>query len=374
MEDYDITKPFPNEHACRLKPPNYPRYARQNCKARHEDKCIDFIYGIRGPQESELQSMRYPKKIWDAGAAKSHCKSKKGTFEAASGRSTMEIYLKSEGQYVKKEMSQGDFLNWFKSNTDDEGNVQEDCMLYKNGDIDINTDKSITFRMSDDTLDRDFERFDTSGWDLKNYKKNPVVLWGHNRNIPAIGIMDRPRVKDNDLIGSPVFDEDDDFAMKISKKVDKRIIRTGSVSFFPTKIEVIDDEKDPCKLIYKKQELREFSICNVPANPNSVIIEDGKSHLQETQPDKYIPSDSTRTLQWDRPASMIENAVITVEMWEQKCDEIKDMKIDIENLKEMQMKMADTVIKDDRNYYEDLMKVKKLQPKGLEKLYPIKSS
>ena len=79
----------------------------------------------------------------------------------------MEIYLKSEGQYVKNEMSEDAYLDWFKSNTDDEGNLTEDCMLYKDGDLSVNTDKSITFIMSDDSLDRDFERFDTTGWDLK---------------------------------------------------------------------------------------------------------------------------------------------------------------------------------------------------------------
>lgn len=68
-------KPYPNEHACRLKPPgNYKRFARQNCKVKHSGKCIDFIYGIKAAAKSELQAMRYNKKIWNASNAKALAK------------------------------------------------------------------------------------------------------------------------------------------------------------------------------------------------------------------------------------------------------------------------------------------------------------
>ncbi len=259
----------------------------------------------------------------------------------------MDIYLKSEGQYVKKELSQDEYLNWFKSNTDDEGTVTEDCMLYKDADIEVNTDKSVTFVMSDDSLDRDFERFDTAGWDLKAFKKNPVLLWSHDRKIPAIGLMEKVRIKDTRLIGNPVFDEDDTLAMQIEGKVQKRILRSGSVGFFPTKIEFIDDDKDPCTLIYKKQELREFSICNVPANPNAVIIEDGKL-----------------------ATSAFSATFIDTEEIGQLKDDVAEIKIDVENLKDMQIKMAGNIAKEDRNYYEELLRTKKSQPQDSKPLYP----
>jgi len=76
-------RPFPNEHSCRLKPPNYPKYARKNCYKKHEGKCIDYIFGVISPDESELQAMRYPKDIWTADAARAHCKDAGGSFEAA---------------------------------------------------------------------------------------------------------------------------------------------------------------------------------------------------------------------------------------------------------------------------------------------------
>ena len=75
--------PYENEHSCRLKPPNYKNYARKNCYKKHDGKCIDFVFGIIGPDESELQSMRYPIDAWSESDAKDHCKEHEGTFEAA---------------------------------------------------------------------------------------------------------------------------------------------------------------------------------------------------------------------------------------------------------------------------------------------------
>ncbi|HXK36144.1 MAG TPA: HK97 family phage prohead protease [Candidatus Paceibacterota bacterium] len=75
--------PYENEHACRLHPPgDYDKFARKNCEIKHEGKCIDVIYGIK-EGKSEIQAMRYPKKVWDAEDARAHCEDHDGTFEAA---------------------------------------------------------------------------------------------------------------------------------------------------------------------------------------------------------------------------------------------------------------------------------------------------
>jgi hypothetical protein len=75
--------PYPNEHSCRLHPPgDYEKFARKNCEMKHEGKCIDVIYGIKDGK-SEIQAMRYPKDVWDAAAARSHCEDHGGSFEAA---------------------------------------------------------------------------------------------------------------------------------------------------------------------------------------------------------------------------------------------------------------------------------------------------
>lgn len=53
-------------------------------------KCLDVIYGIKSGK-SEIQAYRYKKTIWTASAARSHCSSHNGSFEAASGGNNAEI-------------------------------------------------------------------------------------------------------------------------------------------------------------------------------------------------------------------------------------------------------------------------------------------
>lgn len=95
IDEQAVLRPYPNEHACRLKPPNYDSYARKNCAQKHDGKCIDVIYGIKGGK-SEIQSLRLDKKIWTVGAATALCKERGGMFEAA------KILVKSKRKVRKK--------------------------------------------------------------------------------------------------------------------------------------------------------------------------------------------------------------------------------------------------------------------------------
>lgn len=79
----EVDKPFPSEHSCRLVDPGgFDKFARKNCYIKHESKCIDCIFGIKD-NKSKMQAMRYPKDVWTAAAAKSHCGNHDGSFEAA---------------------------------------------------------------------------------------------------------------------------------------------------------------------------------------------------------------------------------------------------------------------------------------------------
>jgi len=76
-------KPYPNEHSCRLHPPeNYDKFRRVNCAQKHDGKCIDVVYGIKDGK-SEIQALRFSTKVWTAAAAKAVCKARGGTFEPA---------------------------------------------------------------------------------------------------------------------------------------------------------------------------------------------------------------------------------------------------------------------------------------------------
>jgi HK97 family phage prohead protease len=78
LEDM-VTRPFPSEHACRLRDPGeFVRFRRDNSKDPN------LIIGFRKDGSSDLQSMRYPTSRWSAEKARAHCREHDGSFEAAS--------------------------------------------------------------------------------------------------------------------------------------------------------------------------------------------------------------------------------------------------------------------------------------------------
>jgi HK97 family phage prohead protease len=129
----------------------------------------------------------------------------------------------------------------------------------------------IAWMLSTFDLDRFSERIDPAGWDYKRYMDNPVIEWAHRYDIPAIGKADSLYADEKGLHGLVIFNDKDydPFGWAIGQRVKAGVIRAGSVGFRILEIEIPDKEtsKDGTTLIFRKQELLEFSICNVPANP-----------------------------------------------------------------------------------------------------------
>jgi hypothetical protein len=62
-----------NFHSCRLEDPKkYNDWGYKECGQKHEGKCIDEVFGVISKNKSELQALRYSKKIWTADAARKH--------------------------------------------------------------------------------------------------------------------------------------------------------------------------------------------------------------------------------------------------------------------------------------------------------------
>ena len=133
-------------------------------------------------------------------------------------------------------------------------------------------------------LDRDEERIDPAGWELDNYLKNPVILWSHDTRIPAIGFSEKVGVKDGSLGGNIIFNERsvDPFGWGIGMRVATGVIRAGSVGFMIKRVE-LSEEGGKENLIFRNQELLEFSVCNVPSNPFA-LVQDLKMMREEEFP------------------------------------------------------------------------------------------
>ena len=155
-------------------------------------------------------------------------------------------------------------MKFLKENTHS-GKVEPMVEMFKS--VDMQKD-SFHWIMSTFDTDRDFEKIDPAGWNLKNYLSNPVILWSHDYSIPAIGYAENLKA-DIVLEGDIRFNdkEYDEFGWSIGQRVKAGALRCGSVGFRVDEVEFVEGQKRECDLIYRKQELLEFSICCVPANP-----------------------------------------------------------------------------------------------------------
>lgn len=150
------------------------------------------------------------------------------------------------------------------------GRIKEGMTLFVQGPrmIQQKEEDWTSWTFSTPHKDRDQEVVDQEGWQLEQYRNNPVILWAHNSFIPAIGISKDIENSKGKLGGHIQFNQQDydPFGWSIGERVRRGIIQAGSVGFRPLEIslEKMDGEDI---LVFRRQELLEFSICNVPANP-----------------------------------------------------------------------------------------------------------
>ena len=127
----------------------------------------------------------------------------------------------------------------------------------------------------------------TEGIDTTQYARNPILLWMHNRpfrgttdEVLPIGRMENLRIDGDNLIGTPIFDEQDEFAQRIAAKWDAGILKMASAG-----LEVVELSDDPSMLVQgqrrstvTKSKLTEVSIVDIGANDDALALyKDGKT-------------------------------------------------------------------------------------------------
>lgn len=124
----------------------------------------------------------------------------------------------------------------------------------------------------------------TSGIDLTQFQKNPVLLWMHRRSYNGrdmpIGRMENLRIDGDRLIGTPVFDENDEFAKQIANKWENGFLRMASAG-----IEIVETSDAPEYLLQGQTratitrcKLEEVSIVDIGGNDEALQLygTDGK--------------------------------------------------------------------------------------------------
>lgn len=104
--DY-IQKPYPNEHACRIKNPDgFQQDSFRRMERDHNGKKYAVIMAKpNGSDTMEDQAFRYNKDDWSAEEARTHCAMHNGTFEGANGKCVISIPREVKPVNIRREIN-----------------------------------------------------------------------------------------------------------------------------------------------------------------------------------------------------------------------------------------------------------------------------
>jgi len=126
----------------------------------------------------------------------------------------------------------------------------------------------------------------TSGIDITQYLRNPIMLWMHNRafrgekdEVLPLGTVDNVRIEGDQLLGTLKFDEADEFSRTIKAKWD-----SGTLKMVSPGLEPISRTDDPAFLLpgqryetVSKSKLIEISVADMGSNDDALCCyKDGK--------------------------------------------------------------------------------------------------
>jgi HK97 family phage prohead protease len=123
--------------------------------------------------------------------------------------------------------------------------------------------------VSTESVDRDRDRVLAGGADLKSYKRNPVVMYGHDlRSIPVGRATSVTAVADQGIRAAWKWLNGDEFAERVKNAWDQGVLNATSIGFLPRRWK----ENKEGGLDFTEWELLEFSVVPVPANPEAVRV------------------------------------------------------------------------------------------------------
>lgn len=135
---------------------------------------------------------------------------------------------------------------------------------------------NLIFTISTNTPDRDEDILEPKGAQLKNYKKNSVVLFAHDYHSLPIGKSVNIQTMD-DHIEAEVEFAPTQFAQEVRTLCEQGFLSAASVGFIPIESEPIEEKNEDDELTpyrgrrYKKWDLLEWSIVPVPSNFEALI-------------------------------------------------------------------------------------------------------
>jgi len=134
----------------------------------------------------------------------------------------------------------------------------------------------VEFVVSTGDVDAHGERINVDGIDLKDFKKNPVVLWGHDGfNLP-IAKATKIWKQDDKLMARALFYLKDEFATKVYNYILDGFLSAVSIGGMVKQWG--EDGMTISQLLMK-----EFSVVSVPANQNALVSNKALNQEQITE-------------------------------------------------------------------------------------------
>jgi HK97 family phage prohead protease len=141
----------------------------------------------------------------------------------------------------------------------------------------IGEEPVMDFIASDETLDRYNEVISVDGWNLANFRSNPVIPDCHDYSsigkilgkARSISVADSPGGRPQ-LVNRVEFCTDNPMGLLAYKMAKGGFIKSQSVGFIPLEWTNGSGKDEPSRK-YTKQELLEVSLVVVPANPGATI-------------------------------------------------------------------------------------------------------
>src|SRR5579871_2566096 len=149
---------------------------------------------------------------------------------------------------------------------------------------DSGDDRSVRFTISTAGAKRDGLSLSVDGWKIDDYARNPVVLWAHDDATPAIARAVATAVAGGVLRSTAIFAEREihPLADTVFQLIRGRFLSACSVGFAPIRARMATDPARAGEVDVLEQELWEWSVVNVPADPEALVA--GRSVGIDTGP------------------------------------------------------------------------------------------
>ncbi|QDE98673.1 HK97 family phage prohead protease [Myxococcus xanthus] len=155
------------------------------------------------------------------------------------------------------------------------------------------------FKASDGDFDRYSDRLNVKGWRVDGYNANGVVLYNHDDGASASLTGAEPQlpigkgrvyVEGDALMVDVEFDDEDEFAKKVERKVSKGILNAVSVRYLMLPGQYRQNERGGYDC--DAQELLEVSVVTIPGNSRAV-----RSKSLDEAPDDLVERIATRVVE-----------------------------------------------------------------------------